>query len=226
MSGRCGGIGFGAGSGAAPAGERETVVFGPILGLWRRWVGRRRQHGVTAAGDGLQGPTAGHRSGDRGRRRQRPGRGGLPGLTPTVLVLQQPVDLLLHPAAQIARAQARTGCTCGGARRRTRARASPGHAIDKLPSRRHPLIQPLLQAWFRAPGAAPIRAAVRPCIPLAIIGAVTRAVAGFVNHGRRLKGLNDQGGAGAASDRGPYQPGRWPHRCTAAPRERCSWAAS
>lgn len=132
------------------------------------------------AGDGLQRP-AGCRLRSRGRRRhlrprlrlrlrlrlrrpwRRPFRPLLPGLRPVVIAFEEPIDAILHPAAQTLQARTAAGATLATPGLGARARASPGHAIHKLPSRRHPLVQ----------GAA--RSAASPA------GRITRTV-----HGARL----------------------------------------
>jgi len=71
----------------------------------------------------------------------------LPRLAPSLVILQQPIQLGFHPAAHLIEPQAATGPSIG-----TGAGPGPGagHPIHQLTAGAHPLVEPLLEAGLSA----------------------------------------------------------------------------
>ena len=82
-----------------------------------------------------------------------PGPGFLPGFPPVILVFEDPVELVLHPAAQPLQARQRSGSSAFPSARGPRSRPGSRHPIHQLPAGAHQAIDALLQAI----GAAPAR---------------------------------------------------------------------
>jgi hypothetical protein len=79
--------------------------------------------------------------------------GFLPGFPPVILVFEDPVELVLHPAAQPLQARQRSGSSAFPSAWGPRSRPGSRHPIHQLPAGAHQAIDALLQAI----GAAPAR---------------------------------------------------------------------
>jgi hypothetical protein len=166
-----------------PAGHQEAVVVGPVLiggrgaskgdGLQGPAVAPpgRGLHGSRWGGGGAGGGSSGGVASDqispgiwprlqpwlhlavRAGIHGGPGPGFLPGFPPVILVFEDPVELVLHPAAQPLQTRQRSGSSAFPSRRGPRSRPGSRHPIHQLPASAHQAIDALLQAI----GAAPAR---------------------------------------------------------------------
>ena len=142
------------------------------------------------------------------QRRRRIGARVLPGFAPIVVIFEQPVEALFHPAAQaIKAATARHAGLTAPARNAgltaaahtagfTAAGRWPGagsttrHPIDELTARAHPAIESLIQRLTLATGGAARLAAAK-------LGSVVAAVGGVVVHGATIPRLGGKIGSGS-----------------------------
>lgn len=132
-----------------PAGTGAAAVREPA-GRWDRgWSPARAglERATGAAGGGAGG----------GLRRARAGAGFtlLPGLTPVVAVVDQPIEPILHPAAEAVDAATGDRATLRPPPRWPRTGAAPRDPFHQLASRLHPAIEALLQR-FAFPKRAPL----------------------------------------------------------------------